>query len=154
MPPFVLLVLKVVFLVLLYVFVYRVVRAVAVDMRRARPAMGRSPAMVPAAATRATGKGRPPRTVVVTGEGGSKGRTYRLDGQVRIGRSEDCELRVPDTYVSSQHARIYERDGVWYVEDLGSTNGTYLNQRRITGPSELRAGDRVKIGRTHLELRR
>ena len=154
MPPFVLLVLKVVFLVLLYLFVYRVVRTVAVDMRRARPAAATAPAAVPAAATRATGKGRPPKAVVVTGESGSKGQTYRLDGQARIGRSEDCDVRVSDTYVSSHHARLYDRDGLWYVEDLGSTNGTYLNQRRITGPSELRAGDKVKVGRTLLELRR
>jgi pSer/pThr/pTyr-binding forkhead associated (FHA) protein len=152
-PPFVLLVLKVVFLVLLYLFVWRVVRAVAVDMRRTRPAASRAPATVPSAATRA-GRGRPPKSVVVTADGGAKGQTYRLDGSVEVGRSEDCDVRLSDTYASSHHARLYDRDGVWYVEDLGSTNGTYLNQRRLTGPAEVRAGDRVKIGRTVLELRR
>lgn len=154
MPPFVLLALKVVFLVLLYVFVWRVVRAVAVDVRRARPAGAPGAATVPSAAARPTGRGRPPKTVVVSDDRGAKGRTYRLDGSVRIGRSEDCEVRLTDTYASAHHARMYDRDGVWYVEDLGSTNGTYLNQRRISAPAELRAGDRVKIGRTVLELRR
>ena len=56
--------------------------------------------------------------------------------------------------MSSFHARIYRHDSGWYVEDLGSTNGTYLNQKRVTSPAELRAGDRVKIGKTTLELRR
>jgi FHA domain len=158
MPPFVLLVLKVVFLALLYVFVYRVVRTVAVDIRRARPApaqgLGRVPATVPPAATRVGGRSRPPRAVVVSDERGGKARTYRLNGSVQIGRSEQSDLRLEDTYASTHHARMYDRDGVWYVEDLGSTNGTYLNQRRITAPAEVRAGDRVKIGKTVLELRR
>jgi pSer/pThr/pTyr-binding forkhead associated (FHA) protein len=56
--------------------------------------------------------------------------------------------------VSTFHARIFNRDGSWFVEDLGSTNGTYLNQRRVTSPVELRTGDRVKLGKTTLELKR
>jgi pSer/pThr/pTyr-binding forkhead associated (FHA) protein len=152
-PPFVLLILKVVFLGLLYLFVYRVVRAVAVDVRRTRTA-AQPKAAVPAAATRVGGRSRPPRSLVVTDERGVKGQSYRLDGSVRVGRADDCEVRLSDTYVSSEHARLYERDGTWYVEDLGSTNGTYVNQRRITGPAELRAGDRVRVGKTVLELRR
>jgi pSer/pThr/pTyr-binding forkhead associated (FHA) protein len=56
--------------------------------------------------------------------------------------------------VSAAHARIFSRDGSWFVEDLGSTNGTYLNQRRVTTASELRAGDRLRVGKTTLELRR
>ena len=64
------------------------------------------------------------------------------------------EVRLDDTYISSFHARIFRRDDGWYVEDLGSTNGTYLNQRRVTSPAELHAGDRLKIGKMTLELRR
>jgi pSer/pThr/pTyr-binding forkhead associated (FHA) protein len=92
--------------------------------------------------------------VVVIDERGQKARTHRLDGPVQIGRAEACQLQLSDTYVSSFHARIYARDGSWYVEDLGSTNGTYLNQRRITAPTEVKAGDRLRVGKTTLELRR
>lgn len=153
MPPFVLLALKIVFLVLLYLFVYRVVRAVSVDVRRTR-AKGSAPVTgAPAAAAR-VGKGRPPRTVVVTDERGGRGKTYKLNGNLQIGRGEGCDIQIEDTYASSSHARLYSREDGWFVEDLGSTNGTYLNQRRLTAPAELRAGDRVKVGKTVLELRR
>ena len=153
MPPFVLLVLKVVFLALLYLFVYLVVRAVASDVRRTK-ARGGAVAPAPGAASRVGGKARPPRTLAVIDERGGKAQTYRLDGNVQIGRGDACDVRLSDTYVSSSHARIYRRDDGWFVEDLGSTNGTYLNQRRLTAPAELRAGDKLRIGKTTLELRR
>ena len=151
MPPFVLLVLKVVFLALLYLFVYLVVRAVAVDVRRSK---ARGGAVVPAPAARVGGKARPPRTLAVIDDRGGKAQTYRLDGNVQIGRGDACDIKLSDTYVSSNHARIYRREDAWFVEDLGSTNGTYLNQRRLTAPAELRAGDKLRIGKTVLELRR
>jgi pSer/pThr/pTyr-binding forkhead associated (FHA) protein len=93
---------------------------------------------------------------VVTDDRGARIDARKLDGatQLEIGRGEDCEVRLPDTYVSTYHARIYNRDGAWYIEDLGSTNGTYLNQRKLTTPAELRAGDRVRLGKTTLELKR
>ena len=71
-----------------------------------------------------------------------------------IGRADKCHIVLDDTYVSQMHARIFQRDGSVMVEDLGSTNGTYLNRRRITGPTELQRGDKVKIGKTVMELRR
>ena len=153
MPPFVLTVLKVVFLALLYFFIYRAIRSVAVDLRPAgRPARGAASA----ARDRPMGKGgrKAPRSLVVLDERGSKLDTVRLDGTLQVGRAEACQIRLPDTYASSFHARIYSRDGSWFVEDLGSTNGTYLNQRRVTAPAELRAGDRIRIGKSTLELRR
>jgi pSer/pThr/pTyr-binding forkhead associated (FHA) protein len=102
-----------------------------------------------------SGGGKVPRMVVVRDENGDKAGTYRLEGQLQIGRADGCHIRLSDSYVSQFHARIFGRDGGWYVEDLGSTNGTYLNQRRVSGtPSELRAGDRVKLGKSILELKR
>jgi pSer/pThr/pTyr-binding forkhead associated (FHA) protein len=92
--------------------------------------------------------------VAVFGDNGSKIESVRLSGQLQIGRADACQIKLEDTYVSTFHARIFNRDGSWFVEDLGSTNGTYLNQRRVTSPVELRAGDRVKIGKTTLELKR
>ena len=70
-----------------------------------------------------------------------------------IARAEACQIRLGDTYISQFHARLFPRDGTWYIEDLGSTNGTYLNQRKLTGPSEVHAGDVVRLGKTTLELK-
>jgi pSer/pThr/pTyr-binding forkhead associated (FHA) protein len=154
-PPFVLTVLKVVFLALLYFFIYRAIRSVVADIR---PGGGGSVGRSKGGRDKPTGKpkggGKAPRSLVVLDEQGSKVRTVQLNGTLQVGRAEACQIRLPDTYASSFHARIYNRDGSWYIEDLGSTNGTYLNQRRITAPAELRAGDRVKIGKTTLDLRR
>jgi pSer/pThr/pTyr-binding forkhead associated (FHA) protein len=92
--------------------------------------------------------------VTVFGDNGEKLDTLRLTGQIQIGRADACQIKLDDTYVSTFHARIFNRDGSWFVEDLGSTNGTYLNQRRVTSPVEVRSGDRVKLGKTTLELKR
>lgn len=150
MPPFVLTVLKIVFLALLYFFIYRAIRSVVVDLRPpARAQTGRAqPAIKP------KGGGKAPRSVVVVDDRGAKVETVRLDGTLQVGRAEACQVRLPDTYASAFHARIFSRDGSWFLEDLGSTNGTYLNQRRITAPAELRAGDKVRIGKTTLEFKR
>ena len=153
MAPFVLTVLKILFLALLYFFVYRALHAAWVGLRggAARPPPPKSRAH-PAPSRKPSAKS--PRSLVVMGERGSKLKTMSLDGTMQIGRADACQVKLPDTYVSSFHARIYRQDGGWFVEDLGSTNGTYLNQRRLTSPAELRAGDRLKIGKTTLELRR
>ena len=155
MPPFVLTVLKVVFLALLYFFIYRAIRSVVADIRPAsRASAGRAKGGRDKPTAKPKGGGRAPRSLVVLDEQGSKVQTVQLNGTLQVGRAEACQIRLPDTYASSFHARIYNRDGSWYIEDLGSTNGTYLNQRRITAPAELRAGDKVKIGKTTLDLRR
>jgi pSer/pThr/pTyr-binding forkhead associated (FHA) protein len=156
MPPFVLTVLKVVFLLFLYFFVYRAIKSSAADLRaaRVRPAAGPARARAPEPA-RAAGKGgKAPRTVVVIDDKGSKLATHTLNGQLQIGRADACQIQLGDNYASQFHARIYSRDGGWFVEDLGSTNGTYVNQRRITAPAEVRAGDKIRIGKTTLELKR
>jgi pSer/pThr/pTyr-binding forkhead associated (FHA) protein len=160
MPPFVLTVLKIVFLALLYFYVYRAIRSVVLDLRGGNARAARTVAWNPprpaeGPARTAPVRGKAPRSVVVTNERGGKVEARPLsEGQLQIGRAEACQIRLPDTYVSQFHARIYPRDGAWFVEDLGSTNGTYLNQRRITSPAELRAGDRLRVGKTTLELRR
>jgi pSer/pThr/pTyr-binding forkhead associated (FHA) protein len=149
-PPFVLTVLKIVFLALLYFFIYRAIRSVIVDLRPpARAQTGRAQTAI-----KPKGGGKAPRSIVIVDESGSKLETLRLDGTLQVGRAEACQVRLPDTYASAFHARIFSRDGSWFLEDLGSTNGTYLNQRRITSPAELRAGDKVRIGKTTLEFKR
>lgn len=156
MPPFALTVLKWAFLALLYFFVYRAIRWAALDLRSApATAVPRAEPRQQAPARSRRSPGKAPRTVVVTDDRGNKVDTQRLeDGPLNIGRGDSCQIKLSDTYVSAAHARIYRSDGSWYIEDLGSTNGTYLNQRRVTTPSELRAGDRVRIGKTTLELKR
>lgn len=155
MSAFAVTVLNAVFLALLYFFVYRAVRSVANEVRAqpARPAAAARPS--PSRPARPS-KGKLPRSVVVTDERGAKVATVGLSGTtpLQIGRADGCDLRLADTYVSSFHARIFSRDGSWFLEDLGSTNGTYLNQRKVTSATELHAGDRVKLGKTVLELRR
>jgi pSer/pThr/pTyr-binding forkhead associated (FHA) protein len=71
-----------------------------------------------------------------------------------VGRAPECELRLDDTFVSQQHARLFGKGDAWYVEDLGSTNGTYVNEQRLITPAMIQPGDRVRIGTTVLELRR
>ena len=156
MSPFVLSVLKYSLLVLLYFFVFRAVRSVAVEIAGRRRERGttqmRSPSTAPPA--KPSKGGKPPTQVVVHESDGGKARTVRLKGSVEIGRRDGCAVRLSDTYVSQVHARLYGENGAWYVEDLGSTNGTFLNDARVSSPVEVHAGDVVKVGKTVLELRR
>jgi pSer/pThr/pTyr-binding forkhead associated (FHA) protein len=153
--PFVLSVLKYALVVLLYFFVYRAIRSVAVDVsgrRRGANSQTRTPA-APSAARQSRG-GRAPTQVVVHDGGGGRATPIKLRDQVEIGRGDRCAIRLQDTYVSQVHARLYPKDGAWYVEDLGSTNGTLLNDHKVQAPVEVHAGDVLKLGKTVLELRR
>ena len=156
MPVLVLELLKYVLLAMLYIFVWRAVRAVYRELapqRAARPA-GRRTAPPPSPARPPARKARkaPRRAVLIEGDG--KGKAFNLGDELVIGRASKCNLVLDDTYVSQVHARIYPKDGRFMVEDLGSTNGTYLNRRRITAPAELQRGDQVKIGKTVMELKK
>jgi pSer/pThr/pTyr-binding forkhead associated (FHA) protein len=157
-PDLVLLILKYVFLAILWIFVARAVRAVLIELRPAKAASAgaRSGAPVPSAPPpRKSKTKKPPAKAVVIEGTGLKGKSFALGSDLTIGRSEQCQVRVEgDTYVSTVHARIFARDGSYMVEDLGSTNGTYLNRRRITAPAELQRGDLVKVGKTVLEMRK
>ncbi len=92
---------------------------------------------------------------VVVRADGQKPRTVRvMTDALVIGRTPECELAIDDTYVSQQHARVFAKDGAWFVEDLGSTNGTYVNDQRLSAPAMVQAGDKVRVGTTVMELRR
>jgi pSer/pThr/pTyr-binding forkhead associated (FHA) protein len=151
--PFALSVLKYALILLLYLFVYRAIRSVALDVGgRRRGATG--DARSPAEAKPSKGGRRPTQLVVHDAGGGGRPRTVRLSRQIEVGRGEDCAVRLQDHYVSQVHARLFERDGAWYVEDMGSTNGTFLNDGTVAGSAEVHAGDVVRVGKTVLELRR
>jgi pSer/pThr/pTyr-binding forkhead associated (FHA) protein len=148
--PFALSALKYGLLALLFLFLWRsmrwVVRGLNVDLAPLPPS--------------GPGKERPqgaavPMIAMLTvhpPEG--KPRSVRLDASTTIGRAPECELRIEDTYASQQHARIFGRNGSWYVEDLGSTNGTFVNEQKLVAPAMLQPGDRIRIGTTVLEMRR
>jgi pSer/pThr/pTyr-binding forkhead associated (FHA) protein len=91
--------------------------------------------------------------LVVTHPAERAGWSYPLDGEVTVGRAPGCGISLPDdTFVSQVHARVFARDGGWWVEDLGSTNGTYLNDGPVTSAMAVRTGDRVQFGQTVAEL--
>ena len=95
-----------------------------------------------------------PRVLMITA-GSREGTALDLGGEpISIGRSPENTLVLDDDYVSGKHARIYRADGSWVVEDLGSTNGTYVERARLTGPYVLAPGTPVRIGKTVLELRK
>jgi len=118
---------------------------------RSRPAQPAKPAK-PARAGR--GGRAAPQQLVVTG-GDLAGTTMGLaDQQITIGRANDATLVLTDDYASSRHARLFPQDGRWIVEDLGSTNGTYLDRQKVTQPTPVPVGVPIRIGKTVLELRR
>jgi len=89
---------------------------------------------------------RAPRLVVERAPGHEPGMIYDLDGDLVLGRGDSAEIRLEDPFASSRHARIYEQGSSVVVEDLGSTNGTYLNEELLQTPRPLHPGDRVRIG--------
>jgi hypothetical protein len=147
----VLTVLKIALLVLLYFFIWRATRTVVLDLygpREARRSRGAQPRQRPAR------RGRAPSKLIVLDEKGRKIGSHRLGGTIQIGRAPSCQIRLTDNYISQLHAKISDRNGSWVVEDLGSTNGTYLNQRKVTVPTEISAGDKIRLGKTVVEVRR
>ena len=154
MSPFVLSVLKYALLALLYFFVFRAVKSVVVDVRSRKDDKRQAAKTAAPAAPARSSRGKPPTQVVVFEPDGAKPRTVKLSGSTDIGRADRCAIRLGDTYVSQVHARLYGENGSWFVEDVGSTNGTFLNDHRVDRPLEIHAGDVVKLGKTVLELRR
>lgn len=154
----------------LWLFVLAVVAVIRTDIygtqvrtRSTRSTRARStsqPAAVPAGASfpaepAGPGFGRnAPRSLAVT-EGSLAGTTINLTGTpILVGRNPEATLVLDDDYASGRHARIYPDGGRWYVEDLGSTNGTFLGRERLSGPTVLSAGSTLRIGQTVIELRK
>jgi hypothetical protein len=141
------------FLLLLWLFIYAAFRVVRADLFGGRAARVASvPPRAAAAPGRKRGQ-RGPRSLVVTA-GPLTGTKITLGDQpILIGRADDSTLVLTDDFASSRHARLTNRGGAWYVEDLGSTNGTYLDQQRVQGPLLVQPGQPIRIGQTVLELR-
>ena len=150
------------YLVLLWVFVLSAIGVLRRDLYGTRivPRGGRAPA---AAATppavdeppaRERGRDGGPSRLVVT-EGPLRGTTLPLTSSaILVGRAPSCTLVLDDDYSSSRHARLYPEGGQWLVEDLGSTNGTFLGSQRVDRPMPVPPGASVRVGKSTLELRR
>ncbi len=145
--------LKFAFLAILYLFLLWVVRSVLKDLRRTDAAVP-GPAQTPSDATgmySATDSlldsedEFEPRLLVEHAAGHEAGTAYDIYDGATLGRG-DVEIRLEDPFASSQHARIYRQGHTVVLEDLGSTNGTYLNEEPLNGPQPLHPGDRIRIG--------
>ncbi len=153
------------FLAVLWLFVIAAVGVVRTDLfgatvsarqqRRQRKAQQRVRPPKPARPPRPVKAGRgAPQQLLVTA-GALAGTSIGLsEQQITIGRSNDATLVLNDDYASSRHARLFPQDGQWIVEDLGSTNGTYLDRQKVTQPTPVPLGVPIRIGKTVLELRR
>ncbi|HXE44169.1 MAG TPA: FHA domain-containing protein [Conexibacter sp.] len=155
--------LKLAFLAVIYLFLLWVVRSLWKDLRRTRPDPGHPVVSAPPSEADATGlhrAGEPvlgrggardgePRLVVERAAGHPDGIAYSLEYGATLGRG-DVEIRLEDPFASTRHAHIDRQGSVLVLEDLGSTNGTYLNEEPLEGPQPLHHGDRIRIGDSEL----
>jgi pSer/pThr/pTyr-binding forkhead associated (FHA) protein len=150
--------LKFAFLIVLYLFLLWISRSALKDLRRGveTPVVYGDPVAAPADATglhsaaTAMGGGSQagfePRLVVERAPGHTPGMEYEIGEGAVMGRGDQAEIRLEDPFASSRHAKLTRQGGIVVLEDLGSTNGTYLNEEILAGPQPLHAGDRVRIG--------
>jgi hypothetical protein len=145
------------FLAVLFLFLLWIARSALRDLRR-------DEREAPAGAEYAEGDGLvangevagaelEPRLEVIAGKGHDPGHMFDVGAGARLGRAAASEVHIDDSYASAAHARVYRRAGRVYIEDLGSTNGTFVNGRQITRPVALEANDTVRIGDTELRYR-
>lgn len=148
---------RVAYLAILWIFVLSAISVIRSDMFGARvPETARGQA-----ARRNTKPAKPPTrrrgspTHVIVVDGANRGERAELGATpVLVGRGNDAAIRLDDDYVSTRHARILASGDQWFVEDLGSTNGTYIGSVRITQPTTVTVGTQVRIGKTILEVRK
>jgi len=151
-------IIRVAFLAVLWLFVIAAIGVVRTDLlggpsTTARRGKAQAPRQGRSARPPRAGRGSP-RVLMVTA-GALKGTSLDLaQQQITLGRANDATLVLNDDYASSRHARIFQQDGQWIVEDLGSTNGTYLDRQKVTRPMPVPMGVPIRIGKTVLELRR
>jgi FHA domain len=140
------------FLAVLYLFLLWVVRSAMRDLARyGGSAAAAEPVEVPSPAGRERGTpelrdGVSPRLLVVAAMAHEPGTAFEVGDGATFGRAESADIRVDDAFASSAHARIFSRGGFMYLEDMGSTNGTYLNGRQVKSAERLKVADTIRIG--------
>jgi pSer/pThr/pTyr-binding forkhead associated (FHA) protein len=150
-------VIKVVYLALLWLFILSAVSVIRSDLFgktvRASDQLQPQELETPAAPPRRTKRQRGEPRVFMISQGNQAGLSADLaSGVIMIGRGADCQLILEDDYVSTRHARVVSTPDGIYIEDLGSTNGSYVNGQRITAPTSITMADTVRIGKTILKL--
>jgi len=139
------LLLRVLFIFLLYFFLYQVVRVTARELTVIASAVPQTQPVVPVASA---------RLIVVDGAESdlAPGTSFTLQPVTMIGRDPDATIRLTEPFISSHHAEIASTDGRWWIRDLGSTNGTFVNGQRVSASTGIRTGDIVQFGRMTLQL--
>ena len=152
---------RIAYLAILWIFVLSAISVIRSDMFGARVPEAARGAAERGKSKRAAKPAKPPAkrrgspTHVLVSEGANAGERADLDAApILIGRGNDAAIRLDDDYVSTRHARIAASGDQWFVEDLGSTNGTYIGSTRLTQPTTISLGTQVRIGKTILELRK
>jgi pSer/pThr/pTyr-binding forkhead associated (FHA) protein len=171
MSDSVLTVLKLAFLAGLYLFLARVVRAVWVEIHAERGSLAErvrsgNETSDSAAQTEAVSSAREQPAEKKTRRKGPilqlkivepperRGRTFEMSDEMTIGRAAGCAVSIDDPLISQLHARLFRRDGQYFIEDLGSTNGTFLNRKKVGGPIPVAVNDRLSMGDTVVEIRK
>jgi hypothetical protein len=146
------------FVAIMYLFALWVARSARKDLRSGSPPARDRPERSNSIPPDATGlysasrlgpgelAERAPRLVVERAPGHERGMIYDLDADLVLGRGDRAEIRLEDPFASARHARVFEQGNIVVIEDLGSTNGTYLNEELLESPRPLHPGDRVRIG--------
>jgi pSer/pThr/pTyr-binding forkhead associated (FHA) protein len=152
---------KVAFLAVLWLFVIAAAGVIRADLwgskaaaKAARPRQAAQPAKPPRSAAPPRVRRADPTKLVIT-EGARAGTTMDLVGtEITMGRANDVTLPLGDDYSSGRHARLFSQNGQWFVEDLGSTNGTFLGRAKVSRPEPVPVGVPIRIGKTVIELRK
>jgi FHA domain len=149
------------FLIVLYLFLFWVARSALKDLRRgteeayAGPSADYDDATGMYSASSGLGRGGgKPKLRVHAGSGLSPGSAYDLSDGALLGRGDQADIRIEDGFASAKHARLIPQGDVMVLEDLGSTNGTYLNGEPVRGPQPLHAGDKIRIGDSEFSFER
>ena len=137
MPELILTILRLIFLALIYLFIWQVVRALARHVGY----------------TRSDNTRKMSNRVTVVRSDTQAGLSFQVTTATVVGRSDQSDVMLEDPYASEFHFRLVAQDGTLMVSDLGSTNGTYVNGRRITTPTNLRRGDALQVGKTVMEVK-
>ncbi len=140
------------FLIVLYLFVLWIARSALKEVRRSTAPAPEVTGFHPVAGPGGRAPGTDAFLVVMKGGGLEAGERFDLFGGLSIGRSTEADVRIEDRFASGVHARIYSRAGGYYVEDMGSTNGTFLNGEQLRGEERLNDLDEVRIGDTEFRF--
>ncbi len=162
MPVQLLNIFKYLLIVLIWLFFIRILRAVWVEARpQSSSVFVSTPQASQVAPPRAERSRKPrkgtsegaPKLTVVSGGALANGTEFAITESITLGRGQGCSVSIPrDTFASSVHARVYQHSNGWYVEDLDSTNGTFVNGKKVTGSQIIVSGDRLHIGQTIFEV--